>query len=191
MKHYWRMLGLAGLTAMMFSVTEAQAQQQGQGRGDRQGQGDRQPGDRQGRGNFDPEQMRARMMERYREVLEVKSDDEWKILEQRITKVSEARREVGFGGRGFGGFGMRGGPGGQGGPGGDRAQAGQSTNVELDDLQKALEAKASAEEIKTKLAKFRDARKAKEAKLQAAQDELRKVLSVRQEAQAVTMGLLN
>ncbi|HNQ89201.1 MAG TPA: hypothetical protein PKM73_11345 [Verrucomicrobiota bacterium] len=184
MKRYLKVLGLAGLAAMMLSVTEAQAQGQGQrqGRGDRQGG---QPGERPDRGNFDPEQMRQRMMERYREALEVKSDDEWKILEQRITKVSEARREVGFGGRGFGGFGMRGGP------GGDRGQAGQSSNVEFDDLQKALEAKASAEEIKAKLTKFRDARKAKEAKLQAAQDDLRKLLSVRQEGQAVVMGLLN
>ena len=38
----------------------------------------------QGRGNFDPEQMRARMMERYREAFEVKDDAEWKLLEGRI-----------------------------------------------------------------------------------------------------------
>src|SRR5881397_2226774 len=75
--------------------------------------------DRPGRGNFDPEQMRQRMMERYREALEIKSDDEWKAIEPRITKVMDARREVGFPGGGF--FG-RGGPGGRrggdGGPGG-------------------------------------------------------------------------
>jgi len=35
---------------------------------------------RPGRGNFDPEQMRQRMMERVREQLEVKSDDEWKVM---------------------------------------------------------------------------------------------------------------
>src|SRR2546422_5576622 len=68
------------------------------------------------RGNFDPEQMRQRMMERYRESLEIKSDDEWKAIEPRITKVMDARREIGF----PGGFG-RGGPGG---PGGGRSRGG-------------------------------------------------------------------
>ena len=59
--------------------------------------------DRGGRGNFDPEQMRARMMERYRESFEVKDDAEWKLIEGRITKVMDARREMGGFGRGFGG----------------------------------------------------------------------------------------
>src|SRR5213083_1071825 len=60
---------------------------------------------RPGRGNFDPEQMRQRMMERYREQLEVKGDDEWKVVSERINKVVDARREIGFGG-GPGGFGF-------------------------------------------------------------------------------------
>jgi hypothetical protein len=53
-----------------------------------------------------------------------------------------------------------------------------------------LRPKASADEIKGKLAKFREARKTKEANLEKAQDELRKVLSARQEASAVLTGLL-
>ena len=48
----------------------------------------------QGRGNFDPEQFRQRMMDRYKERLEVKSDDEWKIISERIEKVSKAQREA-------------------------------------------------------------------------------------------------
>lgn len=146
--------------------------------------------ERPDRGNFDPEQMRQRMMERYREQLEIKSDEEWKAIEPRVTKVMEARRDVGFGG----GFGFRG-PGGprRGGDEGDRGRRrefGGGPSPEAEALQKAIEAKASNEEIKTKLTKFREARKAKEATLAKAQEDLRKVLTVRQEASAVMMGLL-
>jgi hypothetical protein len=156
--------------------------------------------DRQGRGNFDPEQFRQRMMERYREQLEIKSDDEWKAIEPRITKVMEARRDAGPSGRAFGGFG-RGGGGGGGGGGGDTTQNrggrggggggfGGTPSPEAEALQKAIDAKASPEELKTKLAAYRESRKEKEAALIKSQDELRKVLSVRQEASAVLMGLL-
>ena len=147
----------------------------------------------QGRGNFDPEQMRARMMERYRETFEVKDDAEWKLLEGRITKVTDARRELG-GGRGFGG---PGGPGGRrgGGDGGDQGGDRRRSffgepSPEAEALQKAIEAKASNDEIKTKLAKYRESQKTKQANLEKAQAELRQVLSVKQEANAVLMGLL-
>jgi hypothetical protein len=156
---------------------------------------------RPNRGNFDPEQFRQRMMERYREALEVKGDDEWKVIAPRIEKVSEARREVGTGFGGPGGFGRgggrrggdgndQGGAGGGAGGGGNRARFGGEPNPDAEALQKAIEAKAPADEIKAKLAKYRESRKAKEAKLAQAQDELRKVLSVRQEASAVLAGLL-
>src|SRR3954466_1478149 len=74
----------------------------------------------QGRGNFDPEQMKQRMMDRYKERLEVKSDDEWKIISERIEKVMTAQRDAriaSFGG--FGGGGRRGG-------GGDNAGGGDT-----------------------------------------------------------------
>ena len=61
---------------------------------------------------------------------------------------------------------------------------------EQEALQKAIDAKAPADEIKSKLAKYREARKVKEANLAKAQDDLRKVLSVRQEAIASVSGLL-
>ncbi len=66
----------------------------------------------------------------------------------------------------------------------------REANPDLDALQKAIEAKASPDEIKAKLARVRDARKEKEAKLEKAQESLKEVLSVNQEALAVTMGLL-
>ena len=153
------------------------------------------------RGDFNPEQFRQRMMERYREQLEVKGDDEWKVIEPRIVKVMDARRDMGgFGGFGRGGGGpgggRRGGDGDQGGErrreGGDdrRRTFGGEPNPDAEALQKAIESKASADEIKAKLAKYRESRKAKEANITKAQDDLRKVLSVRQEASAVLMGLL-
>ena len=153
------------------------------------------------RGNFDPEQFRTQMMERYKERLEVKSDDGWKVISERIEKVTAAQREARIGG--FGGFGGRGGGGRRGG-GGDAAAGGGAagggadrgnrfggpTNPDVEALQKAIDDKASNDDIKAKLAKVRDSLKTKEADLAKAQDDLKKVLSVRQEAIAVTLGLL-
>jgi hypothetical protein len=149
----------------------------------------------QGRGNFDPEQFRQRMMDNYKEQLEVKSDDEWKIISARIEKVMTAQRDARVGRSGFGGGGQRRNR------GGDNAAADTNTqrnrspfggepNPDVEALQKAIDAKASNEEIKGKLAKARQSIKEKEAALTAAQDDLRKVLSVRQEAIALTIGLL-
>ncbi|MHB8520845.1 MAG: hypothetical protein ACYDH9_08800 [Limisphaerales bacterium] len=153
----------------------------------------------QGRGNFDPAQMRQMMMDRFKEALEVTKDDEWKVLEPLVQKVMDARMQTGGGGRGMFGGPRRGGPGGPGGPGGDTAQANQGPRPprfgppplpEAEELQKALDSKASSDELKTKLEKLREARKTKQADLEKAQDDLRKVLTVRQEATAVLMGIL-
>lgn len=149
-----------------------------------------------GGGNFDPAEMRQRMETRMRELFDVKDDGEWKLIYERVEKVSEARR--GTGGMGGGGMGMLmrrpGGDqgGGDNGGGGRRGGFGGGGTPDPDQeaLQKAIEAKAPAEEIKAKLAKVREARKAAEAKLEAAQAELKKVLTVRQEAVAVMLGLL-
>ena len=165
--------------------------------------------DRPPQGNFDLAQMRERMQERLRTQFEVTDDSEWKLISERIAKVMEARRNVGGGGPG--GFG--GGPGGAGGPppqGMNRNSSGprqsgsdqrppegsmgpgfnRESNPELDALRKAIDAKASKEEIKTKLEQLRAARKAKEAELEKAQADLRQLLTARQEAIAVVNGLL-
>ena len=129
-------------------------------------------------------------MERYRERIEVKSDEDWKKLEPLIGKVMDAQRDarmgMGFGGRG----GRDGAGGGNGNQAGNRNRAGGQSSPEVKELQKALDDKAPTEEVKAKLAKVRDARKAKEAALDKAQEELRKALSPRQEAGAVLAGLL-
>ena len=152
-----------------------------------------------GGGNFDPAEMQKMMMERMRTSFDVKDDGEWKLISERITAVSDARRAAQSGG-GMGAMFGRGGRGGA--PGGAPADAnagggqqrrggfGGTPNPDMEALQKAIEDKAPAEQIKTLLAKVRESNKAAESKLESAQGELKKVLSVRQEAVAVTFGLL-
>jgi len=197
MNRMHRIAAKLGLASLLLGVAlTASAQQQGQGGGG----GQRQRGGGQGGpGGFDPAQMQQRMMERYREGLEF-SEADWKAVEPIVIKVNEARRDVGMGAMGRGGFGRPPG-GGRGGAQGADAQAqgaqagrrgfGGETPPEVAALEKAIEAKAPASEIKAALAKARDARKVKEAALAKAQDDLRQVLSVRQEAQAYLLGLLN
>ena len=149
----------------------------------------------QGRGNF--EEFRQRMMDNYRERLEIKGDDEWKAIQPLIAKVMDARQDIGFGGgRGFGrGGGRRGGGNNDAqangnNQGGRRGFPGGEPSAEAEELQKAIDSNASKDELKAKLTKFREARKDKEAKLAKAQEDLKKVLSVKQEAAAVLNGLL-
>jgi len=127
-------------------------------------------------------------MDRLKEQLEVKDDAEWKAMEPLVTKVMDAQREANAtrirGGRGGGGGGFGGGGGG-GGFGGAEPPPEQTA------LQTAIESKASNADIKAALTKYREARKVKEAALTKAQDDLRKVVSVRQEAILVTNGILN
>ena len=152
----------------------------------------------QGQGNFDPAQFRQRQLDNYREQLDVKSDDDWNKIEPLITKVMDAQRDARMG-MGFGGFG-RGGRGRGGDQGANTDQAGNTNrnrnrfggpaNPAMEALQKAIDDKASGEELKAKLAKFREARKEKEADLAKAQEELHKALSPRQDAAAVLAGLV-
>ncbi|MFM7805319.1 MAG: hypothetical protein ACKPGK_12595 [Verrucomicrobiota bacterium] len=152
------------------------------------------PGGRQGRGNWDPEQMRQRVMERIREQLAIKDDAEWGLIEARIKKINDSRMGMsrGFGGFGGGSGGGPGGPGGPGGQGGSRQGRGGfgQLNPDAEALQTALDSGASADDVKAKLATYRASTKQKEAQLEKAQDELRALLSVKQEARAVLLGLL-
>jgi len=174
----------------------------------RRGGGENGPG---GRGNFDPEQMRQRFMQGYKDALGA-TDDEWKVLQPKLEKVMSAQRDARSGGMGFpGGFGGRGGPGGgpggapgggpggQGGPGG----GGQGGNRGADtanqtpvakataDLRTTIDNKsASSEEIGKKLTALREAREKAKADLVAAQKDLKELLTQRQEATLVMMGML-
>ena len=200
MKTISRNFALLSLATTLFAgINQATAQDQPQPAAPAGQDGGQGGGRRQG-GNFDPAQMRQRMMERMKEQFGVTNDDEWKIISERIEKVTEARRASGAGINAFGFGGGRGGgrpPGGQdgaqgGGQGGNRGGRGfgAPASPEAEDLQKALDANASPEDIKAKLAKLRESRKANEEKLKDAQSELKEVLNTKQEAVAVLMGLL-
>lgn len=138
--------------------------------------------------NFNPADMQARMLTAMRERLEVPDDDEWKLISERITKVMELRRTsagaLGGGGMMFG----RGGPQGGGDTSGRGGRGGN--NPEAAALTAALRDKLPDAEIKSRLDRMREARKDSEAKLAKAQEDLRAVLSIRQEAMAVIAGLL-
>ncbi len=146
----------------------------------------------------DPQQMQQQMQQRmnefFREQLGVTNDAEWKIIETRLTKVTQLRMEMLLGGGGLGAFrGMMGRGNRQGGPpGGGRGFAGfGQPSPEAEALQKAIEAHAPASELKARLEKFREARKKKQAALTAAQDDLRAVLTLEQEAVLVSMSILD
>ena len=179
-------LAMAGLAAIL-SLGSSQLVAQ-----DNQSQGGGRQGGRGFGGNFDPAQFQQRMMERYKETLEVNDDAEWKAIEPLVQKVMDARMAA-FSGMGRGMFG-RGGRGGGDNGGGDRASRGggfnQTPSPEAEALQKAIDGKAPNSELKAALAKYIEYRKAKQAELEAAQANLRKVLSVRQEAIASLNGLL-
>jgi len=151
-----------------------------------------------GRRGFDParaEEFRQRRMDDLKERLEVKDDAEWKAIEPLIQKVMETQQQM-MADRmrgAFRGFGRNGGGGGD--NGGDnnrrpRGGFGGEPSPESEALQKAIDSKASNAELKAALAKYQDSRKAKQADLEKAQSDLRKVLSLRQEAILTSSGLL-
>jgi hypothetical protein len=141
------------------------------------------------RGNFDPAQFQERMMENVRDQMGVTNDDEWQVLQARVQKVFDARRDVGIPGFGRMFRGRRGGDNNGGGP--PRGGAFGQPMPELEALNNAIDNNAPTEQIKEAMQKYRTARKAKEAALEKAQKDLKSVLTVRQEAVAVSLGLLN
>ncbi len=206
MKRLIQSMILAGVAAYMLDTTSLLAQPAGGGgnnrgnRGNRTAQGNGNNANNN-RGNFDPAQMRQRMMDRYKETLGVTNDDEWKIIEERIQKVMDAQRDSRGGGMGMMGGRRGGAPGGatpqdananQGGNNQNQRRGGNRTeaNPAAAELQKALDENAAATVINDKLASYRASRKAAEVKLEQAQAELQKVVTRKQEARLVLMGLL-
>lgn len=144
-----------------------------------------------GRPRFDPQQMRQRMMERMKEQLGA-TDEEWKALEPRVEKVMTASREARFGGMGAMMGGRRGGPGGAGGgPGPADNQPQSAVGKATADLRSGLDDKnTSADEIAKRLTALREARAKAKQDFEAAAKELKEVLTQRQEATMVMMGIL-
>jgi hypothetical protein len=136
-------------------------------------------------------------------------DDEWAVIAPRVQKVSDEKNLVagnnprtaggagGFGGGGGGGRGGRGG--GAGGFGGGAAAAPTAAAVAapnpvllaMNDLYNALNDPASSDDvIRTKLRTLRDAKAKAENDLKSAQDDLRNVVTLRQEAILMDLGYL-
>ncbi|HMO26056.1 MAG TPA: hypothetical protein PKB10_07285 [Tepidisphaeraceae bacterium] len=140
------------------------------------GRGERQPG---GRG--DPAQMRERMLQNLREQMQA-SDEEWTVLAPKIEKVQTILRESRMGG-----WGGRGGPGGRGGDQEPTTEIGRASR----DLRTVLQNEnASGEEITQALTAYRAAREKANVELAAARDDLKAVLTPRQEAILVMLGML-
>lgn len=142
------------------------------------------------RENFDRAQFQQRMMERIQDQLGFTNDTDWSAVQPLVQKVMDTQRDLrgGMMGRMMFGRGNRGGNGDQGNR--PRGNLFGQPSPEADALQKAIDDNAPSAQIKALLTKYQASQKEKQAKLAAAQDDLRKVLSVKQEAQATLMGLL-
>ncbi len=175
---------LAGAIVTPFALA-----QDNTGGNSEQPRGDRE--DRGGRGGFDPAQMRERMVERLKEQLAPANDEEWNIIKPKLEKAMTVRFEQMMGN--FGGLGRgRGGSGGGGGSaGGEEREPRNDTERASRDLSKILEDKSAAPDtIAAKLTALREARAKAAAEVKASQEDLRGVLTARQEAVLVVNGML-
>lgn len=140
---------------------------------------------RERRASTSLEERRQRMLDALRQRFDVSNDEEWSLISQRLAKVEELRRNSLFGGV------FMGTPGG--GSDGARSRFGMSgggSNPEAVALSTAIQNNATVADLKARLERLREVRKQNAEKLAGAQEELRAVLNVRQEAIAVLMGLL-
>ena len=167
-------LSLLVVTAVFAGVTvdiSAQERDRNRDRGNR---------DRGERGQWDRSQIMERIMDRYRENLGF-SVAEWKVVQPKVQAVMDNRISGASGMMSMFGGSRRG-------RGGDSSSEKTPTSELRDLLEKD---DASKGDIKAKLAAYRADRKAREAKLKKAQEDLRQFLTIKQEAQAVLAGLLN
>jgi len=139
-----------------------------------------------GRGNFDPAQFQQRMMDNIREQLGFTNNTDWNAVQPLIQKVMDVRRDVA-------GPGMRMMFRSRDDNNQDRPRRGGffgQPSPQAEALQQAIDNHAPDAQIQQALDKYRTSQKEKEAQLAQAQENLRKVLTIRQEAQATLMGLL-
>ena len=179
------MAGIIGACWLSQAISQ-QADNEGQGRGDRQR-------DRGGDRSQRMEEFRKRMAERMREQLGA-SEEEWKALQPKIEKVQQAMRQTRGG---FASFGRGAGRSDRRPAEGQRPEARQErerSDVEkkTEALRSLLEDKASgADAIKGALDALRQAREKAQQELAAARKDLRSIVTVRQEAQLVLIGILD
>lgn len=144
-----------------------------------------------GGGAFDFSQIVPMMVQGMRQQLGVNNDDEWNAIEPRLEKVVKLKMEERTTGISSMMGGMMGGRGGGGGAmAGVNALAGDPDPA-VDALQKAVDNNAPAAEVKAAMAKVREARQQKRQALLKAQQDLKDILSTRQEATLLLMGQLD
>ena len=174
-----QLLALGGVAAALFLGAGSVSAQNGGGGGG---------------GNFDPAQMQQRIMDNAREQLGLTNDTDWNAIQPLVQKVMDARRDIGGGGMGrLMGRGNRGGNNNNANAnnnGGRRGGFGGTPSPEAEALQKAIDDNAPTAQVKAALAKYHASQKDKQAKLVQAQENLRKVLTIKQEAQAALLGLV-
>jgi hypothetical protein len=136
---------------------------------------------------LDPQQMEQRADQMIQQTLKV-SDEEWAVIGPRVREVRTLARQAG-GGRGMrrmaggGRFGNQ--------PANFQDQNDPSSQA-LAALQKTLQQEnPSNAQLQQQMTELREAKAAANVQLAKAQAELRELLSVRQEAVLVTMGILN
>lgn len=152
----------------------------------------------------DPTQMHEQAMDRMKQALQV-GDEEWKALEPKLDKVMTLSREAGgFGPGRMGGGPPRGGRGGPGAPGAPRppiggregARRGPQGQSQIGQAAEALQttlgdSQATPDQITAKLSALRAARESAKQELAAAREAVRELVTPRQEAELVLMGLLD
>jgi hypothetical protein len=159
---------LAPLLALTFTGFTAHAQDNAEARGSR--------------GGF--EEFRQRMNERLKTALKM-SDEEWNAILPLIEKVQSKQRDV-MSAR-FGGGRTRGGDS----SAASSEWASRPGAAEVMALRTAVENENTpSEELKAKLAALREFRRKASAELEILREDLRKVLTVRQEAALVSAGVL-
>ena len=173
-----QLLAIGGVAAALFLGAGSVSAQNGGGGG----------------GNFDPAQMQQRIMDNAREQLGLTNDTDWNAIQPLVQKVMDARRDTMGGGMGrLLGRGNRGGNNNNANAnnnGGRRGGFGGTPSPEAEALQKAIDDNAPTAQVKAALAKYHASQKDKQAKLVQAQENLRKVLTIKQEAQAALLGLV-
>jgi hypothetical protein len=140
------------------------------------------------RGNFDPAQFQQRMMERIQGQLGITNDTDWSAVQPLVQKVMDAQRD--YRGPGMGRMFARN-RGGNNDNNGNRPNIFGQASQEADALQNAIDQNAPSSQIKDLLTKYQASQKVKLQKLTDAQNNLRAVLTVKQEAQATLLGLLD
>ena len=141
--------------------------------------------------NFDPAQMMQRRMGQIKDALGA-SDDEFAAIQPKLQTVMQLQQDVTPRMFMFGRPGQNRGGGGPGGFGGGASTQPSQVRTALNDLQQTLDDQnAAPDAIKSKLDTLRQARVKAKQDLVVAQQDLKSVLTQRQEAVLVLMGMLD